>query len=308
MKSSRRLLKRFLKCNVQSSLKGENEISFFGPAEITKNYVDTGYKKATQPVHRLLCLSILAGAFVALASQGTNVAIHTIQSVGLSKVLAGALFPAALMIIVLTGAELFTGNMLIIVSVLDGKTKFTQMLRNWFLVYIGNFIGSMIIVIFILLSGQLGFSNGLLGGFTIKIASYKVNLSFVNAFIMGVLCNILVCIAVWMASAAKDVSGKLLAIFFPIWLFVASGFEHSVANMYYIPAGILAKSNPSWANAAISLSVTTEQLNALNWGSFIINNLVPVTLGNIIGGAFFIGFAYWYAATNATGDGSRCRR
>lgn len=238
-------------------------------------------------------LGILAGAFIAFAAEGSNAAIHTITSTGLAKTLAGALFATGLMMVVITGAELFTGNTLIIVSCLHGKSRWTGLLKNWTAVYLSNFAGSLLVAVFVLLSGQFNFSNGLLGGFTIKVAVYKTGLTFGNAFFMGILCNWLVCMAVWMAAAAKDITGKLLAIFFPIWLFITSGFEHSVANMYYIPAGIMAKSNPVWAAEAEKLGVTAEKLAHLNWGSFITGNLIPVTLGNIIGGALFVGAAYW---------------
>lgn len=241
----------------------------------------------------MLLLGILGGAFIGFASQGSNAAIHTIQSVGIGKALAGALFATGLMMVVITGAELFTGNMLIVVSCLEGKTKWLRMLRNWFYVYAGNFVGSILVVLFIILSGQFNFSDGLLGGFTIKLASYKVSLTFTNAFFMGILCNWLVCMAVWMAFAAKDIAGKLLAIFFPIWLFITSGFEHSIANMYYIPAGIIAKGNPKWAEAALTFGITQDKLDALNFSNFIFKNLIPVTLGNIIGGALFVGAIYW---------------
>jgi len=120
-------------------------------------------------------------------------------------------------------------------------------------------------------------------------------MTFGNAFCLGILCNWLVCIAIWMAAGAKDIAGKILAIFFPIWLFIASGFEHSVANMYYIPAGILAKANPAYVNAAISLGISQEKIDALNWGSFFTQNLLPVTLGNIVGGVLFVGMVYWLA-------------
>ena len=265
----------------------------FSPSEVTERFVEIGCKKANSPVYKLLLLGILAGAFIAFASEGSNTAIHTIVSVGLGKALAGALFSTGLMMVVITGAELFTGNTLIVVSCLEGSSKWLKLLKNWIIVYLGNFIGSMIIVVFIYLSGQFNFSNGMLGGFTIKVAAYKTGLSFTNAFFMGILCNWLVCMAVWMAAAAKDITGKLLAIFFPIWLFITSGFEHSIANMYYIPAGILAKTNKSWVDAALSLGVTQHKLDGLNWGSFVFNNLVPVTLGNIIGGSLFVGIMYW---------------
>lgn len=265
----------------------------FSPSETTERFVEIGYKKANSSVFKLLMLGILAGAFIAFASEGSNVAIHTITSVGIAKALAGALFATGLMMVVITGAELFTGNTLMVVSCLEGSSKWRSLLKNWIVVYIGNFMGSMIIVIFIYLSGQFNFSNGLLGGFTIKVAAYKVSLSFINALFMGILCNWLVCMAVWMAASAKDITGKLLAIFFPIWLFITSGFEHSIANMYYIPAGILAKSNQTWVNAALSMGVNANKLAELNWTTFILKNLIPVTIGNIIGGSIFVGTMYW---------------
>lgn len=263
------------------------------PPEITERFVEIGCKKASLPIYKLLLLSILAGAFIAFAAEGSNTAIHTIESVGIGKALAGALFATGLMMVVITGGELFTGNALIVVSCLQGESRWLKLIKNWSFVYVGNFIGSMIIVLCIIWSGQFNFSGGLLGGFSIKVAVYKISLTFGNAFFMGILCNWLVCMAVWMAFATKDITGKLLAIFFPIWLFITSGFEHSIANMYYIPAGILAKANPAWVQAAISLGVTPEKLNQLNWGSFITKNLLPVTLGNIVGGSLFVGIIYW---------------
>jgi formate transporter len=265
----------------------------FSPSEIAEKFIEIGHKKANSSAFKLLMLSILAGAFIAFAAEGSNTAIHTITSVGIGKALAGALFATGLMMVIITGAELFTGNTLIVVSCLEGSSRWRSLLKNWIVVYIGNFIGSMIIVIFIYLSGQFNFSNGLLGGYTLKVATYKISLSFTNALFMGILCNWLVCMAVWMAASTKDITGKLLAIFFPIWLFITSGFEHSIANMYYIPAGILAKGNDGWVRAALSLGVTEQKLTELNWTSFLFKNLVPVTIGNIIGGAIFVGTMYW---------------
>lgn len=263
------------------------------PSEITERFVEIGCKKANSPVSKLLLLGILAGAFIAFAAEGSNTAIHTIESVGVGKTLAGALFATGLMMVVITGAELFTGNALIVVSCLQGSAKWRMLLKNWIVVYIGNFIGSMIIAILIYLSGQFNFSGGMLGGFSIRLAVYKVGLTYTNAIAMGILCNWLVCMAVWMAAGAKDITGKLFAIFFPIWLFITSGFEHSIANMYYIPVAILAKSNQSWVDAAISMGVSAQKIESLNWSSFIFNNLIPVTIGNIIGGSLFVGTMYW---------------
>lgn len=268
--------------------------SFFCPEEIAQNYIEIGRKKAEMPALKQFILGILAGAFIAFASQGANAAIHTISSVGLAKALAGALFSAGLMMVTVAGAELFTGNCLIVISYNEHRSSLADLLKNWFFVYTGNFVGAMIVVFLILKSGQLGFSNGLLGGFTIKMAVYKTELTFGNAFFMGILCNWLVCTAVWMAAGARDMAGKILAIFFPIWLFITSGFEHSVANMYYIPAGILAKADPEFVQAAVSLGVDPEKIAALDWGSFVISNLIPVTLGNIVGGAIFVGAVYWF--------------
>lgn len=270
-----------------------NNEFFLAPQEIAKNYVQVGYKKANLSVPSMLLLGILAGAFIAFASAGSNQAIHTIESVGIGKTLAGALFASGLMMVVIAGGELFTGNCLIVISWAEGMTKWSSLLKNWFFVYVGNFIGSLLIVFLIYLSGQLGFSNGLLGGFTIKVAANKTGLTFLNAFSLGVLCNWLVCIAIWMASAAKDITGKLLAIFFPIWLFITSGYEHCVANMYYIPEGIFAKSNPVFIDQALKLGVSQDKIDALNWGSFVMKNLLPVTLGNIVGGVLCVGVVYW---------------
>ncbi|MCE5256276.1 putative formate transporter 1 [uncultured spirochete] len=270
------------------------EKAFLSPAETAMSFIETGLKKTTLPVFKQFLSAILGGAFIAFAAEGSNVAVHTIASVGLSKALAGAIFSTGLMMVVIGGAELFTGNTLIVIACGERKISLGVMLKSWLCVYLGNFVGAMIIVFLILYSGQLDFSNGLLGGFTIKIAAYKTHLAWGHAFFLGILCNWLVCMAIWMASGAKDTAGKILAIFFPIWLFVTSGFEHSIANMYYIPAGILAKANHTWATAALALGATQEQIEGLTWGSFIVKNLVPVTLGNIVGGGLFVGIIYWF--------------
>lgn len=270
------------------------EKGYLTPMEISKEYVEIGMTKARSPILRVLILSILAGAFIAFAAEGSNTAIHGISDIGLQKTLAGVLFATGLMMVVIAGAELFTGNTLIIISCVSGKTTWNEMLKNWSLVYGGNFIGSMIIVILISQSGQLNFSNGLLGAFTLKVAAGKTALTFIQAFSLGILCNWLVCLAVWMASGAKDIVGKVFAIFFPILLFITSGFEHSVANMYYIPAGILAKANPQYVKLAMEqYGVSAAKIDHLNWLSFVTDNLIPVTLGNIVGGAIFVGVFYW---------------
>jgi formate/nitrite transporter len=268
--------------------------NYFLPAEITRNQCDIGKRKAELTVIKQLLLGFMAGIFVALASQGSNQAIHTISSTGIAKLVGGALFTCALMMIIVAGGELFTGNCLMLIACVEKRISVLSMLRSWTVVYLGNMAGSLFIVVLILNSGQLDFSDGMLGAFTIKTAVYKTSMGFVKALIMGILCNALVCAAVWMASAAKDITGKILAVFFPIWLFVASGFEHSVANMYFIPAGILAKANSQWLSQAYAAGVSQEQIASLGIKTFLIDNLLPVSLGNIIGGSILIGLAYWF--------------
>ncbi len=268
--------------------------NLLAPDQIAEQTVQNGYKKANTKVSRLFVLGILAGAFIAFASEGSNAAIYNIPWAGVGKALAGALFTTGLMLVIVAGSELFTGNTLMVAALAQRKITLRGMLKNWVTVYAGNFVGALLIAWLIYLSGQLDFTDGLLGGFTIKTAAYKVSLGFSKAFVMGILCNWLVSLAVWMAYGSKDMAGRLLAIFFPIWLFITSGFEHCVANMYYIPAGILAKSNPEWVKQAISLGATADKINHLTWSSFFTNNLIPVTLGNIVGGVVFTGMAYWF--------------
>ncbi len=274
------------------------ENQYLAPAQIAEATIQAGIKKSKLPVKKIILLAILAGAFIAFASEGSNMAAFNLlsdpETYGLGKALAGALFGTGLMLVIIAGGELFTGNTLIICSVLDKKVTLTAMLKNWLFVYLGNLVGSLLIAFMMTKSGLFNSGANLLGAMTIKIAVYKVELSFMQAFLLGIMCNWLVCLAVWMATGAKDMTGKLLAVFFPIWLFITSGFEHSVANMYYIPAGIMAKETAAWAKAATALGVTPEMLAQLNWGGFFVNNLIPVTLGNIVGGGIFVGALYWF--------------
>ncbi|MFT9497876.1 formate/nitrite transporter family protein [Anaerosolibacter sp.] len=271
------------------------EKNYLTPGEIAETTIQTGMKKVKLIWLHQLLLGILAGAFIAFAAEGSNMAAFNLfakpETYGLGKVLAGAIFGTGLMLVVLAGGELFTGNTLIVMGILDGKVKIREMLKNWFFVYLGNLVGSLLIAHMMVQSGLLNSGANVLGGVTIKIASYKVGLTFMQAFYLGIMCNWLVCLAVWLAYGAKDMVGKIFGIFFPIWLFITSGFEHSIANMYYIPAGIMAKVNLAWAEAS---HLTAEQLANLNWSTFIVNNLIPVTLGNIIGGSMFVGGVYWF--------------
>lgn len=270
------------------------------PAEILDYTINTGIDKSGGRFFKLLFLSIMAGAFIAFAAEGSNMAAFNLfyepATYGLGKALAGAVFGTGLMLVVLCGGELFTGNTLILAAVCDKKVKVYTMLRNWVIVYIGNLMGSIFIAYMMYQSGLFTSGADVLGAVTIKIAAYKTGLSFLQAFYLGIMCNWLVCLAVWLSYGADTMAGKIFGIFFPIWLFITSGFEHSVANMYYIPAGILAKANEHFVELS---HVSAEALNHLTWSSFFINNLVPVTLGNIVGGGVFVGIAYWFVYKKA---------
>lgn len=273
--------------------------NFLSPAEVAELVVGVGQRKAEMSVTNQLILGVMAGAFIAFGAAGSCVAVHTVESAGVAKALAGALFAAGLIMVVVAGGELFTGNSLMLMALAEGRISPWQLLRSWIVVYAGNFAGALLTVGLVCLSGQWGMSGGLLGASVIKTAAGKTALSFQNAFFLGVLCNWLVCLAVWMSFAARDIAGKVLVIFFPIWIFVTSGFEHSVANMYYIPAGILAAADPALAERAASVGLSPEALANLNWGAMLQANLLPVTLGNVVGGGVLVALACWFVYRRA---------
>ncbi len=268
--------------------------NFLSPSEIAEFTVNVGIKKANMTVINQFILGILAGVFIAFGAEAANMASHTIKDVSTAKLIGGLIFPAGLMLVLMAGAELFTGNNLMIIALAERKITLYKLLRSWIVVYLGNLIGGVIIAYLVLWSGQLDYSGGLLGGSTVKAAAGKINLSFCSALVLGILCNWLVCLAVWSSFGAKDGISKAVCVFFPIWLFVASGFEHSVANMYYITAGIIAKCNPLYVTKAIELGTSQASIDALNWCSMFTGNLIPVTIGNIIGGSGLVGIIYWF--------------
>ena len=262
--------------------------------EVIEQNIQNGIKKTNLTTKKLILLGIAAGFFIGIGAEASSLAMHGISNVGLARTVAGAVFPIGLMLIVLLGGELFTGNCLISMAVYDKKAKLKGMIRNLTIVYISNFIGAALMAWMINNCGQLNFSDGGAGASTIKVALGKVGIDPMQAIVSGILCNVLVCLAIFMAATAKDVAGKCIAIFFPIFVFVISGFEHCVANMYYIPAGIFAAHNPLYAAKATELyGITAEQLSGLNFGTMF-SNLIPVTIGNIIGGMVFVGLLYWY--------------
>lgn len=267
---------------------------YSSPSEIADLTVNIGIKKAGLTPLKQFILGILAGAFIAFGSQAANMATHTITDVALAKLISGLIFPAGLMLVLMAGAELFTGNCLMIVALAERKITLMKLLRSWVIVYFGNLAGGVIVAYLISWSGQLDYTGGLLGGITIKAAAGKTALTFTRGFVLGILCNWLVCLAVWTSFGAKDGISKAVCVFFPVWVFIASGFEHSVANMYYIPAGIIAKSSPLYVSKALEAGASQAGIDALNWCSMFTRNLLPVTLGNIVGGSVFVGIAYWF--------------
>lgn len=264
-------------------------MNYFTPAEITANYAKTGTVKTKTSSLRLLLLGIFAGIIIATGSAVANMAACAVTNPAAAKVIGGLLFPFGLGIVAIMGFELFTGNCLIVISALQGQASVSGMLRNWGLSYLGNFIGAVLTGAFCVWSGQLNVGNGALAVQTLRAAASKCTLPFGSAVMLGILCNLLVCAGTLMASSAKDTGGKLMGAYLPVALFVICGFEHCVANMYYIPAGLLALANPSYVSAAVEAGVN---VSAITMGG-LLSNLLPVTLGNILGGVA-LGALMWY--------------
>lgn len=266
-------------------------MNFFTPAEVVENYGIVGRNKTEMPVFKMLILGILSGMFIAFGAAATNTAGHSISDVSTMRTIVALLFPGGLTLVILMGGELFTGNCLISISVLEKKAGLCGMVKNLAVVYLGNLTGSLLIAFSCAKFGQMNYSDGGLAVFTMRLAAAKSTLPFSNAFVLGLLCNMLVCFAVLAGLSAKDTVGKVAGLFFPICFFVLSGFEHSVANMYYIPAGIFAASVPEYAARAAEAGVN---LSVLTWGNFFFKNLLPVTLGNMAGG-LMVGCSMWLA-------------
>jgi len=267
-------------------------MNFFAPAEVAKNYKATGKAKVNTPIPKMILLAVLAGAFIALGGVASTTAAVSIASPSVGKLVGACVFPGGLTMVLLAGSELFTGNCLLTIPLLEREITWGGMLKNWLFVYIGNFIGGLLIAAGVVFGHQLSlFGNGMAVS-VLSTAAAKCSLSFGDAFLRGILCNFLVCIAVWISFAAKDIVGKIAGLFFPIMMFVLCGFEHSVANMYYIGAGLFARLVPAYADAAAAAGV---DLSSLTVGGMLAGNLLPVTIGNILGGAVCVGCVYWFA-------------
>lgn len=266
------------------------------PAEMATRAALIGVRKAQMNVVTMFALAVLAGAFIALgAIFSTTVAAGTREILpwGITQLLSGLVFSLGLILVLVGGAELFTGNTLIVMAWASGKINASLLLKNWLIVYVGNLAGAVATAILMFFSGQYSFGNGVVGAAALATANTKSGLGFVQAIALGILCNVLVCLAVWLTLSARTTTDRILAIIGPVTAFVAAGFEHSIANMYFIPIGLFIKAGAPesfWA----TIGKTAADYQNLTWFHFLASNLLPVTLGNIIGGAVLVGTVYWF--------------
>jgi formate/nitrite transporter len=260
------------------------------PAELAKAACAVSKVKGNLSVRQMMLMGILAGAYIAFAGWLMTVVSHDMTQhfgSGFTRLVSGAVFSVGLMMVVISGSELFTGNCMMPLGHLAGCTPFKKILRNWIWVYSANLIGSILIAALIYFSGL---ADNAVGGRALQVASGKMALPMVQGFFRGILCNWIVVLAVWMSMAATDIIGKVWAIFFPIMTFVAAGFEHSVANMYFMSLGLMLKGNTAAVTAA---GLSDQALGAVSLGGFF-SNLIPVTLGNMVGGILFVAVFYYF--------------
>ncbi len=273
----------------------EFKIDAYSPQEMAERVKKIGVIKAKLNFWSMLALSTLAGAFISLGAVFYTVVVHDSHlSFGLTQLIGGLAFSLGLILVIVGGAELFTGNSLIVMAFVDRKITLKELLRNWVIVFLGNFFGAITMVIWIYLSRHWAMNQYLVGAKALLIANSKVNYTFLEILIRGILANALVCLAVWLCFSGRNVVDKIFSILFPITAMVVSGFEHCVANMYYIPLGILLKNNPFVVSATMILTGKEITLNNLTVKSFLLRNLLPVTLGNIIGGVVLVALIYWF--------------
>ena len=269
------------------------------PAEIAEYTISTGVAKVNRSNSKVLVSAFLAGAYIAFGALGSVGASYNLlanpATYGLGKALAGLMFPAGLIFVLLAGADLFTGNILIALAAFQKKVTWGQAAKNWALVWLGNLLGAIVVAWMVGQAGVFDWSNGLYGGVVLKTAIGKVGIEFMPALISGILCNWVVCVTVWITYASKDVAGKVLTGFIGIFLFVCTGFEHCVANMGYLFAAFFSKANPMYLEAAHK---TAADAASINFKGMFINNLLPVTIGNILGGLVFVAGLYFFLFVN----------
>jgi formate transporter FocA len=282
--------------NPPDPVPGETRFDALLPPEMARRAEAIGVAKARLDAPTSFMLAVLAGAFIALGAVfATTVAAGTAGTwpYGVVRLLMGLVFSLGLVLVVVGGAELFTGNTLIVMAWASGRLTAGRLLRNWAIVFAGNAVGAVATAAVVYVSGQHTFGGGAVGAAALAIAHAKVQLGFVQAVALGMLCNALVCLAVWMALSARSTTDRIVAVVFPISAFVAAGFEHSVANLYFIPLGLfIADFAPPEFWTAIDQ--TRDQFRALTWSALAVRNLLPVTIGNIVGGAVMVGAVYWF--------------
>ncbi|WKZ19404.1 MAG: formate/nitrite transporter family protein [Candidatus Jettenia sp. CY-1] len=271
------------------------DIDAYSPPQIATRIDKVAALKAKLSFTQTLLLGILAGVYIGIGAQfATLVISDSTLHFGLNAVIAGIVFSLGLMLVVIGGAELFTGNSLMIMGYVSKRISTRDMMNNWIIAYTGNLIGSLTMVYWMYNAHQFEFFHNMVGAKALLIAHTKVNLPFKAVLARGVLCNAMVCLAVWLCFSGRSVADKVLSIVFPIGGFVASGFEHCVANMYFIPMGIVLRNNAAVVAAAENMAGKTLDLSQLTWKGFFINNLIPVTFGNIVGGVVLVGIVFWF--------------
>ena len=268
----------------------------FLPPEMASRAEAIGVKKATMGPRNTFALAVLAGAFIALGAIFATTVTSGASGIlpyGITKLVGGLAFCLGLILVVVAGAELFTGNNLIVMAWADGRVSTWKLLRNWGIVYVGNFVGAIATAVLVFFARQYTFGGGAVGLNMLNIAEAKTGLAFGQAVALGMLCNGLVCLAVWLCYSARTTTDKILSILFPVTAFVAAGYEHSIANMFFIPMGLFVK---LWAGADFwaMIGKTAADYPNLTWSNFFFVNLLPVTIGNIIGGSLMVGLAYWF--------------
>lgn len=281
-------------CNVPKPIK-IIDLDAYSPPQIADRIDKMAAVKARLSFTQTLLLGILAGAYIAIGAQFATLTISdSTLHYGLTSLMGGITFSLGLILVIIGGAELFTSNALLIMGYVSRRVTTREMMNNWSISYIGNFIGSLTLVFWMYNTHQWEFFHHMVGAKALLIANNKVNLTFKMALARGVLCNSMVCLAVWLCFSGRSVADKVLSIIFPIGGFVASGFEHCVANMYFIPMGIVLKGDPNVVAAAEKMAGKALNLSQLTWKGFFVNNLIPVTLGNIVGGVILVGIVFWF--------------
>jgi formate transporter len=265
------------------------------PPQVAAKASDLGVTKADMPALQVFVLAVLAGAFIGLGAMfATTVTAGAAGEMpfGVARLLGGIAFCLGLILVVVAGAELFTGNNLIVMAWAQRRVTVARLLRNWGIVYIGNLVGALGTVALVFVGKQYEFGDGAVGTSALAIAETKTSLGFGEAVALGIMCNALVCLAIWLTYSARSVTDKILAVLFPISAFVAAGFEHSVANMFFLPMGLLVRDQGS-SEFFASSGVSSEDYPDITLANAIVDNLIPVTIGNIIGGSVMVGLVYW---------------